>query len=354
MTPEAARQRLLSALSGMRRRGADLHELRFLRDLAGKTPDLPPEFLRRLAAWAEDFDETTHSEDLRVIGRLETLLAPKPRRAAQPRRSTAPPPPRPSQIPRADRARALQLCEQMRKIVRGATQLEQVAKTRINARIAAVAEELARSSPRRHPAVMALGRLRDTQLRFAADIGPLARRVEVLAELLDVEGETARGLGAFLLRAARLSLAAANFSLLALFPLSWFAPLIRAGLLPLFGLSEISVISGLQELWKEDIALALLVTGFAIAAPYIKTLGLALIHLGIATPRILPALRFLGKLAMADVFLIALYIVIVKGVGPGTVETAWGLYLFTGCILASLAISLVTNRRMRVRGHFGA
>lgn len=352
MTPEAERQRLLSALSGMRRRGADLHELRHVRDLAAKTPDLPPEFHRRLAVWAEDFDETTHSEDLRVIGRLETLLAPQPRRVVQPRRSA--PPPSPSQIPKADRARALQLCEQMRKIVRGAAQLEPVAKTRINARIAAVAEELARSAPRRPPAVMALGRLRDTQLRFAADIGPLARRAEELAELLGVDGEIPRGLGALLIRAAKFSLAAANFSLLALFPVSWFAPLIRAGLLPLFGLSEISVISGLQELWKEDVALALLVTVFAIAAPYIKTLGLALIHLGFASPRILPGLRFLGKLAMADVFLIALYILIVKGVGLATVETAWGLYLFTGCILVSLAISLVTNRRMRIGGHFGA
>ena len=47
---------------------------------------------------------------------------------------------------------------------------------------------------------------------------------------------------------------------------------------------------------------------------------------------------------MADVFLIALYIVVVKGVGLATVETAWGLYLFTGCILASLAISILTER----------
>ena len=42
---------------------------------------------------------------------------------------------------------------------------------------------------------------------------------------------------------------------------------------------------------------------------------------------------------MADVFLIALYIVIVKGAGYVTIETAWGLYLFTGCILASILIS---------------
>ncbi len=55
----------------------------------------------------------------------------------------------------------------------------------------------------------------------------------------------------------------------------------------------------------------------------------------------------MGKLAMADVFLIALYIVIVKGVGLAKVETAWGLYLFTGCILASIAIGHLTERARR-------
>jgi uncharacterized paraquat-inducible protein A len=42
---------------------------------------------------------------------------------------------------------------------------------------------------------------------------------------------------------------------------------------------------------------------------------------------------------MADIFLIALYIVLVKGIGMATVEVAWGLYLFTGCILLSFYIS---------------
>ena len=137
----------------------------------------------------------------------------------------------------------------------------------------------------------------------------------------------------------------ANLTLLVLFPLSWFAPLLRAGLLPLFGLTEITVISGLQSLWKTDAPLALLVTFFAIFAPYAKTIGLALIHYGLMRRKVLPALNFLGKLAMADIFLIALYIVVIKGVGVGKVETAWGLYVFTGCILASMVISFRTRRR---------
>jgi uncharacterized paraquat-inducible protein A len=137
----------------------------------------------------------------------------------------------------------------------------------------------------------------------------------------------------------------ANLALLVLFPLSWFTPLLRAGLLPLFGLDEISVISGLQALWDNSPALALLVTFLAIFAPMLKTIGLALLHAGLLSPRLLPVLHWMGKLAMADVFLIALYIVVFKGIGLGRVEVAWGLWVFTACILASLVISTLTDRR---------
>ncbi len=134
----------------------------------------------------------------------------------------------------------------------------------------------------------------------------------------------------------------ANLALLALFPIAWFAPLMRAGLLPVFGLSEISVISGMQALWESDVALALLVTAFAMFAPYLKTIGIALVHFDLLKDKTLPVLSWIGKLAMADVFLIALYIVLFKGVGIGKIETGWGLYLFTACILASIVISALT------------
>ena len=139
----------------------------------------------------------------------------------------------------------------------------------------------------------------------------------------------------------------ANLALLILFPLAWFAPLMRAGLLPLFGLSEISVISGLQSLWGSDVFFALIVTAFALFAPYLKTIGLALLHFNLASPKLMPALSWLSKLAMADIFLIALYVVVTKGVGIGKIEIAWGLYLFTACIIASIAISGLTPRFFR-------
>ncbi len=141
-------------------------------------------------------------------------------------------------------------------------------------------------------------------------------------------------------------LTALNLSLLVLYPLAWWAPLMRAGLLPLFSLNEISVLTGLQSLWATDIFLALVVTIFALFAPYLKTIGLALVHFGLLKPAALQVLHILGKLAMADIFLIALYITLSKGVGVGRIEAAWGLYLFTLCILTSLWISWRTEQSL--------
>lgn len=137
----------------------------------------------------------------------------------------------------------------------------------------------------------------------------------------------------------------ATLSLLVLYPIAWVAPLMRAGLLPLFGLSEISVLTGLQSLWQTDVFLALVVTFFALVAPYLKTIGLALLQWGLLDPRALPFLNVLGKLAMADIFLIAIYITVVKSIGIGRVETAWGLYVFSACVLASMLLGHLSRPR---------
>ncbi|MEM9968634.1 MAG: paraquat-inducible protein A [Pseudomonadota bacterium] len=144
-----------------------------------------------------------------------------------------------------------------------------------------------------------------------------------------------------------LSLKLLNISLLFLYPLAWWAPLMRAGVLPLFSLNEISVLTGLQSLWGTDIFLALIVTVFALFAPYLKTIGLVLLHFDLMDKRVLPVLTILGKLAMADIFLIALYVTLARGIGIGRVEVAWGLYLFTACILTSLFISWRAERLSR-------
>lgn len=136
------------------------------------------------------------------------------------------------------------------------------------------------------------------------------------------------------------------------FPLSWFAPLIRTGLLPewkmpgwlggntLFSPDTVTVISGLQKLWGTDVFLAIAVTFFALVAPMLKCLGMALIQFGLLSSTTKPVMTLMGKLAMADIFILSLYVVIAKGIGIGTIEVAWGLYLFTGAVITSLFISL--------------
>lgn len=129
--------------------------------------------------------------------------------------------------------------------------------------------------------------------------------------------------------------------LLLAFPLAWSAPLLRAGPIPWFGLSDISILSGLAHLWHTDKGLAVLVACLALAAPYGKLLGLLAVTHGRLPARFKPWLGTLGRLAMADVFLLALAVVIAKGTGLGHVETAWGLWLFTGCVVLSWSVSFL-------------
>lgn len=119
----------------------------------------------------------------------------------------------------------------------------------------------------------------------------------------------------------------------------------HAGFLPLFSLSEITILSGLQSLWSSDVILALIVTFFAIFTPLLKTLATALVQFGYLSEKVQPALGLLGKLAMADVFLVALYITVIKGIGFGRIEIAWGLYLFTFCVITSLVIQFFSARK---------
>ncbi|NIY80339.1 paraquat-inducible protein A [Celeribacter sp. HF31] len=140
-----------------------------------------------------------------------------------------------------------------------------------------------------------------------------------------------------------------NLSLLILFPIAWAAPLLKAGLLPLFALSEISVLSGIGALWEKDKFLALVVVFFAILAPIGKVLAMEGLLSGRLSDnlseRVKPWLYHLGRLAMADVFLIAIYITVAKGIGVGRLEVGWGLYLFTLCVLVSLGLSIFTKKK---------
>ncbi|MGF1445117.1 MAG: paraquat-inducible protein A [Pikeienuella sp.] len=128
----------------------------------------------------------------------------------------------------------------------------------------------------------------------------------------------------------------ASLALLGLWPVAWTAPLASAGLLPFFGGQELSVLGAIARLWAADLALAMLVALLGVVIPYAKTLASLAAQAGRLPAWAGPLLPWLAKLSMADVFLIALYVVVAKGVGIGYVTPAWGLWLFTFCVLVSI------------------
>ena len=143
-------------------------------------------------------------------------------------------------------------------------------------------------------------------------------------------------------------LALALTALLAIaFPVAWAAPLMTVKVRLAFWTSgtDISLLSTLQALAADDPALALLLGFLALVAPMLKLLGMALILTGRLDPRAEGALWTLGRLAMADVFLIVVYIALFKGLDGGTITPQWGLWAYTGAVLGSLGLSLWLNRR---------
>jgi len=149
---------------------------------------------------------------------------------------------------------------------------------------------------------------------------------------------------------------AVTIALLVLFPVAWLAPLAEAGFaMPLLGGEEISILGGVIELAKSDWFLCVVVAVFAILIPYVKTVLLIGAQFGqLGNPkRWLKILSAMGKLSMADVFLIAMYVVLVKGIGFGDIEIQWGLYLFTALVLASIWATWTTERVMKREAEHG-
>jgi len=140
----------------------------------------------------------------------------------------------------------------------------------------------------------------------------------------------------------------ANLALLGLYPLVWTAPLLSTEILYLFATSPVSVISGVADLYETDLFLCIVVVMFAIVMPYGKTLLLTFVHFAEIdrARKLIPAVEVMGRLSMTDVFLIAIYVVVFKGVGLGAVNIEWGLYAFTGLVLCSIFIGWATHRSL--------
>jgi len=147
-------------------------------------------------------------------------------------------------------------------------------------------------------------------------------------------------------RRAGIALTVGCVALLVLYPWAWVAPIAEAGLSSWFGGQEITILTTIRALWQEDAALAVLVAALAILLPYAKAVVLTAVSLGWRAHRLARAVDWVGRFAMADVFLLAFYVAAAKGVGLGYLTVAWGVWLFTFCVLGSIALGALLGRHV--------
>jgi len=140
-------------------------------------------------------------------------------------------------------------------------------------------------------------------------------------------------------------LAIINAIFLILYPIAWMAPLADTKYFMLLSGKPITIWGGIADLWQTDILLAAVVALLAVVMPYTKTILLLAVQTGHASgPKWMLTLEIVGKLSMSDVFLVALYIVIIKGAYVASMTPAWGLYLFTALVIGSITTTFLTKR----------
>jgi uncharacterized paraquat-inducible protein A len=125
-------------------------------------------------------------------------------------------------------------------------------------------------------------------------------------------------------------------------PVTWWLPLFVARV-PFLWREDVTVMNGLAALWDLDRLLFAVVLLCSVLAPIAKlatTLHVWYRAPLAAAPRALRRLTLLGKLSMAELFLLAVVIVGFKGLGIGRIEVAWGLDAFAAVVILSFALSL--------------
>lgn len=143
----------------------------------------------------------------------------------------------------------------------------------------------------------------------------------------------------------RLILPLLALALIAL-PFTWYLPLFRTELL-VFLDNEVTVIGAARTLLKADLLLFAIIVLFGMVVPVAKLAGL--IYAWAIVPREagrawIGGLNKISKFSMLDIFLIAVTIIGLKGVGLGKVEIGYGLYAFAGVVLMILALSFWADR----------
>lgn len=134
-------------------------------------------------------------------------------------------------------------------------------------------------------------------------------------------------------------------------PFTWWLPLFVARV-PFLWRHDVSIASGLAELWRLDLTLWAAVLLFSVLTPLAKGAALVWVWYRVPVDRargLIDRLAVLSKLAMTEIFLLAVMLVGLKGVGIGTVEVSWGLHLFIAAVLLSLVASTWAGAALMAR-----
>ena len=137
----------------------------------------------------------------------------------------------------------------------------------------------------------------------------------------------------------------AHLTLLILFPVAWFAPLIefQAGIwwLPFSNQSgQKSTIQALALLWDANLILALSITILVIILPLLKIIGSLLVMFGVLAHSIQPALSYFGKISSIEIFVASILIVVATEMSALDITALWGTYLLLGCVTLSFIMQL--------------
>jgi len=123
--------------------------------------------------------------------------------------------------------------------------------------------------------------------------------------------------------------------------LTWFIKIIAPEEL---AVSTYSILGVIQKLFQtNDLFLAILLALFSVFSPVLK-LSFYWHATGLKNPKkfksMLEVIHYIGKFSMAEVFALALIIVVIKSFpGGSTAQLEWGAYLFTFSIICSMLVS---------------
>jgi paraquat-inducible protein A len=136
------------------------------------------------------------------------------------------------------------------------------------------------------------------------------------------------------------------------FPFVLFLPLLTTRI-SLISYHEIFLAQVAYDLFFKDKFLFVIVFVFGFVIPTLKMILSVVCWYSSETwlgRYLSPKIDILSKLSMLDIMLLAVFIIVFKGVGIAVVQVRYGLYVYTGLVVASLIVNVLVTHRARAVG----